>query len=121
MKSFESILIDKKIYSGEIPDMYKKNNIVKNKSDIHIINNNYNKLQYMKNISPTLTTTSKYYIFEKNRNITLEETLKLQGFPSNFKQVVSNNQLMKQIGNSMSVNVLKVIIQEALKCARGTS
>ena len=34
----------------------------------------------------------------------------LQGFPTNFKQVVSDRQMKKQLGNSMSVNVLKQII-----------
>lgn len=116
MKTFESILVDKKIQPGEIPVMYKFNNIVKKSTDLHLINNNYNKLQYMKNISPTLTTTSKYYILELNRVMNLRESLRLQGFSDKFKQVISNNQMMKQIGNSMSVNVLKCIIKEAIKC-----
>lgn len=116
MKTFESILVDKKIQLGEIPDMYRFNNIVKTKKDLHFINNNYNKLQYMKNISPTLTTTSKYYILELNRTMDIRESLRLQGFSDKFKQVVSNNQMMKQVGNSMSVNVLKCIIKEAMKC-----
>ena len=34
----------------------------------------------------------------------------LQGFDINFKKVISNNQIKKQIGNSMSVNVVKTII-----------
>ena len=116
MKQFESILTNKQIHPGEIPNMYKFHNIVKTTKDLHLINNNYNKLQYMKNISPTLTTTSKYYILELNRNMNLRESLRLQGFSDKFKQVVSNNQLMKQVGNSMSVNVLKCIIKEVIKC-----
>jgi DNA (cytosine-5)-methyltransferase 1 len=116
MKTFESILVDSKVQPGEIPNMYKSNTIINSGNDIHIINNNYNKLQYMKNISPTLTTTSKYYILELNRTMDIKESLRLQGFSDKFKQVVSNNQLMKQTGNSMSVNVLKCIIKEVLKC-----
>lgn len=116
LKSFESILEDTAVQKQEIPLMYRNNKIGFEKNGYTIVNNNYNKLQYMKNISPTLTTTSKYYILELNRNLTLKESLRLQGFPSSFKIVVSNNQLMKQIGNSMSVNVLKKIIQEAIKC-----
>ena len=116
MKSFESILEDTSVHKQEIPLMYRNNNINFEKDGYTIVNNNYNKLQFMRNISPTLTTTAKYYILELNRNLTLKEALRLQGFPSSFKIVVSNNQLMKQIGNSMSVNVLKKILQEAIKC-----
>ena len=40
--------------------------------------------------------------------------LALQGFPQNFKQVVSDSQLKKQIGNSMSVNVLEEIFKNLI-------
>ena len=36
----------------------------------------------------------------------------LQGFPEDFKQVVSKSQLKKQLGNSISVNVLEAIFKE---------
>jgi DNA (cytosine-5)-methyltransferase 1 len=39
----------------------------------------------------------------------------LQGFPKDFKQVVSDTQMKKQYGNSMSVNVLKKLITQLLK------
>ena len=39
-----------------------------------------------------------------------------QGFNISFKQVVSNSQMKKQIGNSMSVNVLKSIYNNLIKC-----
>jgi len=42
------------------------------------------------------------------------ELLGLQGF-TYFKQVVSISQIFKQIGNSMSVNVLKCILKETFK------
>ena len=45
-----------------------------------------------------------------HRYATIIEYLKLQGFPVNFIQCVSNTQLKKQLGNSMSVNVIKYII-----------
>jgi DNA (cytosine-5)-methyltransferase 1 len=116
IKSFKRILENLTINKEQIPSMYRNNNIDFEKDGYTVVNNNYNKLQFMRNNSPTLTTTAKYYILELNRNLTLKETLRLQGFPSSFKIVVSNNQLMKQIGNSMSVNVLKKIIQEAINC-----
>lgn len=42
--------------------------------------------------------------------MTAKEFLCLQGF-KNFKQVVSDRQIYKQAGNSMSVNVLKEIFR----------
>ncbi|WP_441719272.1 DNA cytosine methyltransferase [Helicobacter pylori] len=39
------------------------------------------------------------------RRLTPNEARKLQGFPSNFKQVVSDAQSYKQFGNAVSVNV----------------
>ena len=33
----------------------------------------------------------------------------MMGFPRNFKMPVSENQAMKQIGNSIAVNVVKAI------------
>ena len=41
-----------------------------------------------------------------HRYANVKEFAKLQGFPDDFKQVVSNCQMKKQFGNSMSVNVL---------------
>ena len=48
------------------------------------------------------------------RKVNINEFLILQGFQPSFKQAVSDNQLKKQIGNSISVNVLK----ELFKCIR---
>lgn len=50
-----------------------------------------------------------------HRYATPTELGMLQGFPVDFKQVVSDTQMKKQYGNSMSVNVLKKIITQLLK------
>ena len=71
---------------------------------------------YMKNMSPTITCTTKLYLTKYKRNLSLKEKLLLQGFPSDFQQVVSDSQFSKQIGNSMSVNVIKAVLKELLKC-----
>ena len=62
----------------------------------------------MKNMTPTITASNckSMYNTTYNRYLTPQECLLLQGFSEKFKQVVSNTQLCKQIGNSMSVNVL---------------
>jgi DNA (cytosine-5)-methyltransferase 1 len=63
---------------------------------------------------PCLITSPNLFNFKLMRKANIQEYLKLQGFPISFKQVVSDNQLKKQIGNSMSVNVLK----ELFKCIK---
>ena len=37
------------------------------------------------------------------------QSLEMMGFPKNFKLPVSDNQAMKQIGNSVAVNVVEEI------------
>lgn len=48
------------------------------------------------------------------RRLTPNEARKLQGFPSNFKQVVSDTQSYKQFGNAVSVNV-SFVLAKAIK------
>jgi DNA (cytosine-5)-methyltransferase 1 len=62
--------------------------------------------------TPTIVTTSRLYSRKYERYLTIKELLQLQGFPKSFKQVVSNNEFKKQIGNSMTVDVL----MEIFKC-----
>jgi len=66
---------------------------------------------YMLNICPTLTCGTVYYLTKYKRYLTPDECLLLQGF-QNFIKVHSNTIMFKQIGNSMSVNVLKVLFQK---------
>ena len=56
--------------------------------------------------------TSPLWCIPMHRRATIKECLSLQGFPKQFKQVVSDSQMRKQIGNSMSVNVLELIFEE---------
>ena len=46
------------------------------------------------------------------RKLTPRECLRLQGFPENFKIVVSDTQAYKQAGNAMSINVVKMILEQ---------
>jgi len=50
-----------------------------------------------------------------HRYATPTELGRLQGFSPDFKQVVSNSQMKKQYGNSMSVNVLVKIFEKLLE------
>ena len=64
--------------------------------------------------APCITARTELYSFRKNRYANVKEYLMLQGFPTSFKQVVSDTQMKKQIGNSMSVNVLKQLISNLI-------
>lgn len=67
-------------------------------------------------LCPTISSNS----FEQNnlpkgeriRKLTPRECLRLQGFPESFKIVVSDTQAYKQDGNAMSVNVVKMILEQ---------
>lgn len=49
------------------------------------------------------------------RKLTPRECFRLQDFPDTFKFVVSNSQLYKQAGNSISVNVMEMIFNQIEK------
>lgn len=49
------------------------------------------------------------------RKLTPRECLRLQDFPDSFVQVVSDSQMYKQAGNSMSVNILEMIFRQIEK------
>ena len=61
---------------------------------------------------PSLVRSGSLWCVPLKRYANIKEMLSLQGFPKNFKQVVSNTQMKKQIGNSMSVCVLKEIFKQ---------
>lgn len=112
MRNLDDFILDKTIYSKTKNTTILKNlNKINNEKNNIVLSNNY--YYPIKNASPTLTTQcSRYYITTYNRYLTQKECLLLQGFPVNFNQVVSNHQMYKQAGNSMSVNVLKVLIKK---------
>jgi DNA (cytosine-5)-methyltransferase 1 len=121
MKTLESIINDK-VVGEKIP--LTKEQIGKLRLDkeakYNIINTGFiNSIPLLicsTKFSPTILTHSDHIIYELKRPFTIKELLQLQGFPKNFKVVVSKTQIAKQIGNSMSVCVLKKIIKEALLC-----
>ena len=64
---------------------------------------------------PCLTCqTGAFWCIPLHRMMNIKEYKALQGFQV-FNEVVSNSQLKRQLGNSMSVNVVKVIISNLLK------
>ncbi|MDY3480678.1 DNA cytosine methyltransferase [Riemerella anatipestifer] len=51
---------------------------------------------------------------EKIRKLTPLECFRLQGFPDDFKKTVSNSQLYKQAGNTISVPVIEKILKNLI-------
>lgn len=79
------------------------------------INNSFTKSQNRNTlVVPTITTRMSLWCIPLSRYSTVNELLGLQGF-FQFRQVISKTQMTKQIGNSMSVNVLKCILKETFK------
>lgn len=64
--------------------------------------------------SPCLNTNTGLWNVKMGRYANCNEYLMLQGFPKTFKRVVSISQFKKQIGNSMSVNVLEEIFRKLI-------
>ncbi len=67
--------------------------------------NNYTNKRFQ-TYTPTILRQSALWCVPMKRKANVKEYLSLQGFPKSFKQVVSDRQLIMQVGNSMSVNVL---------------
>lgn len=68
--------------------------------------------------SPTIVTNPLLYCVPMKRKANIREYLHLQGFPVQFKQVVSTHQLKRQIGNSITVNVLVELLKEIFKAVK---
>lgn len=70
------------------------------------------------NISPTITHSHKHFVYQEKRYLTAREALRLQGFPKSFKKVVSETELYKQAGNSMSIHCLKALFKQVFKIVK---
>jgi len=72
----------------------------------------------MRDTSPCLMTNCRIWISHYGRELNLAEKCRLQGMsPRRLNVVVSKTQFAKQLGNSMSVNVLERILAAALPAA----
>jgi len=109
-----SIFIDKTDNSiDKIPPKilkYKFPHTTSNAIFINVDFLKYSKFPTANKICPCLMAVGVLWCIPKKRYANIKEWLLLQGFLKDFKQVVSKTQMKKQIGNSMSVNVLKNII-----------
>ncbi len=115
LRRFENFLIDKQVQN--IKPNNNAQQIIKtiaNPQKNHIIAS-AGFGNYMTDITPSITCNTYYYLTKYKRYMYPTECLLLQGFSKSFKQVVSNRQLYKQAGNTMSVNVLKQLFKQLFK------
>ncbi len=121
LRELDDFLEDKTINLNYKPSntIQKKLDVVNNKIGYVVSANTYG---IMFNICPTITSCGAAHIYYNkiNRRFSIIELLSLQGFSKNFKVVVSRTQICKQIGNSMSVNVLKAIFYNLINTKKPT-
>jgi len=73
------------------------------------------------NLAPTLTAkmgtggNNVPVLVNQRRKLTTDECLRIQGYPEYFKIKPNNSQSYKQIGNSVSVPVIKSLAKEIVK------
>lgn len=82
------------------------------------------KIREYTEFAPTLRSERFGLATEQNyriRKLTPRECLRLQDFPDTFKQVVSDSQMYKQTGNSMTVAVVEMIFRQINKAIKGES
>lgn len=65
---------------------------------------------YLDGIAPAIIANRMPKMWDLKRKLSVEECKLLQGFPKDFVFPVSNAQAYKQIGNSVTINVIEEII-----------
>ncbi|MCH8490673.1 MAG: DNA cytosine methyltransferase [Oceanicaulis sp.] len=65
--------------------------------------------------APTIIANRVPKLWDIGRKLSVLEAQRLQGFPDKFEFPVSDNQAYKQLGNSISVPVVELIIKEMTK------
>lgn len=114
MKELVSIL-DQPGKKENIPEYLKRSNLLKRipKDSIFIdIGFTQGNFPNSNKYSPCLTTQNNLWCVPYKRRATVKECLRLQGFPDDFCQVVSDRQLKIQLGNSITVTVLEEIFKK---------
>ncbi|WP_127347492.1 DNA (cytosine-5-)-methyltransferase [Pseudidiomarina mangrovi] len=65
--------------------------------------------------APTIIANRVPKLWDIGRKLSVIESLRLQGFPDKFSFPVSNAQAYKQLGNSVTVNVVAAIVDKILE------
>ncbi|MFV0398939.1 MAG: DNA cytosine methyltransferase [Bacteroidales bacterium] len=64
--------------------------------------------------APTIIAGRTPKLWDIGRKLSVLEAKRLQGFPDDFKMPVSDNQAYKQLGNSVSVPIIKLIMKNMI-------
>lgn len=65
--------------------------------------------------APTIIAGRAPKMWDLKRHLSVDENRRLQGFPDNFEFNVSDNQARKQLGNAVSVPVVRAVAENMLK------
>lgn len=111
--------VDWKCRKKEILSLSKKKKLEKNPLPVNslFVDLRYQHMNFPNSdkICPTIMANNELYNVKLQRHATVHEYLRLQGFPESFCIPVSRFQFKKQIGNSMSVNVLFYLFQHIVQ------
>lgn len=94
----------------------RRKKIIERLSNEHIFvdfsysSSNTRSYKHAKKYCSCLGRSNTHWCIPKHRLMNCKEYLMLQGFNINFTRIVSSTQFKKQVGNSMSVNVIKKLI-----------
>lgn len=120
-KTLSNILesnVDKKHYaSKEIFEKRKAQHTAKTKPAIWHENKSGNISSYPYSCALRAGASYNYLLVDGERRLTPREMLRLQGFPDEFKIVVSDTQTRKQAGNAIPVDMVSQVIERFLPLA----
>ena len=121
MKPLSEILeenVDPKHYaSPEIVEKRKSMHTAKVKPAIWHENKSGNISSYPYSCALRAGASYNYLLVDGERRLTPREMLRLQGFPDEFKIVVSDTQTRKQAGNAIPVDMLAAVIERFVQIA----
>ena len=117
-RSLDDILekiVDVKHYaSAEIVNKRKQMHTAKIKPAIWHENKSGNISSYPYSCALRAGASYNYLLVDGERRLTPREMLRLQGFPDDFKIVVSDTQTRKQAGNAIPVDMVQKVIENFL-------
>ena len=115
MKNLTDFIDTENVTKKEIKEINKElfKNIPKNSVFIDI---GFRKAKYPNSDkwAPCITAQANMWCVPMQRKASVKEYLMLQGFPTNVKQTISDHQMKKKIGNSMTVNVIEKLLLAGL-------
>lgn len=65
--------------------------------------------------APTIIANRVPKLWDIRRKLSVNESKRIQSFPENFIFPVSDNQAYKQLGNSVTINVIELVMKQMLK------